>query len=243
MFRRIGGFGWRGALAAAAVLAGGLLACATARADVAGFNGGDNGTINNTVGGDPPFFDGDVLAITTDAGDEHNSVFYNTPQSVTAFCVQFTYQVSGNMDADGITFCIQNDPAGVNAVGTDPGGSALGYHGIMSSAAFALNIFAGWTRGENLFLDSDFDTANPVYNGTAPLDLHSGDPIEITLVYDGARLMVLMIDTVTGDMHCNSYDVDIPGTVGGDSAYIGFTGGTGGFTSVQQVTGFRYIEL
>jgi hypothetical protein len=42
---------------------------------------------------------------------------------------------------------------------------------------------------------------------------------------------------------CSIYDVDIPGTVGGDNAYIGFTGGTGGFTSVQQVTGFRYIEL
>jgi hypothetical protein len=242
MSRRTGGIRWRDALAAAAVLVGGMLALSTARADVSGFNGCD-WTSNNAVNGDAPFFDGDVLTLTTDVGDEHNSVFYNTPQSVTAFCVQFTYQLSGNMDADGITFCIQNDPAGVNAVGADPGGSALGYHGITSSVAFAMNIYAGWTRGENLFLDSDFDTASPVYNDTTPVDLHSGDPIQVTLAYDGTTLTVTLIDTVTGDVYYNSYDVDIPGTVGDTNAYIGFTGGTGGFTSVQQVTGFSYTEM
>lgn len=242
MSRKTGGIRWRDALAAAAVLAGGLLALATARADVSGFNGCD-WIINNAVNGDAPFFEGDVLTLTTDVANEHNSVFYNTLQSVTAFCVQFTYQLSGNMDADGITSCIQNDPAEVNAVGADPGGSALGYHGITPSVAFALNIYGGWTRGENLFVDSDFDTTNPPYNDSAPVDLHSGDPVQVTLMYDGTTLTVTLIDTVTGDMYCNSYDVDIPGTVGDASTYIGFTGGTGDFTSVQQVTGFSYTEM
>jgi hypothetical protein len=37
-----------------------------------------------------------------------------------------------------------------------------------------------------------------------------------------------------------SYAIDIPTTVGKDAAYIGFTGGTGGGTSVQDILTWTY---
>jgi hypothetical protein len=39
-----------------------------------------------------------------------------------------------------------------------------------------------------------------------------------------------------------SYDVDIPTLVGGDYAYVGFTGGTGGLTVTQDVQSWRFTS-
>src|ERR1700730_1163615 len=42
-------------------------------------------------------------------------------------------------------------------------------------------------------------------------------------------------DATTNGTFSHSWPVNIPGTVGGNTAYLGFTGGTGGSTAIQAI--------
>ena len=58
------------------------------------------------------------------------------------------------------------------------------------------------------------------------IDWFSGDVFQAALSYDGKGLSVTITDTATGASATQVYSVDIPGTVGGSMAYVGFTAGT-----------------
>jgi hypothetical protein len=149
------------------------------------------------------------------------------------FTVQFTYQASGDKAADGITFAFQND--GANAIG-DTGG-ALGYVGISGpTAAYQINLYDGAQRGSNFVTTNTSGT----YLATGNVDFNSGNPIEVTLVYDPEDQTVKesLTDTTTGDTFTRTYqNIDL-NTVLGSEAYIGFTGGDGGATSIQTASDF-----
>jgi hypothetical protein len=53
--------------------------------------------------------------------------------------------------------------------------------------------------------------------------------------YDGARLRVKLSDATTGASTQQVYAVDIPEVIGGATAYVGFTGCTGGASAVQEI--------
>ena len=263
---------WPDILVAVGVLTCGLLMVPVAQADIMGFSGGDPNlwTVNHaTIGtGDLPMFDPstDSLIITTDVGDEHNSAFYSPAdqtlpqlrQSVTGFMATFTFQVSGTMRADGAAFVWQNDPFfGPQAVGTLDGGSALGYQGIQSSAAIAFNVYSQSNplhigtghAGETDFLYNDQfgNVKNPGgnYLDTTPVELTTNGPITVTLMYDNVsqNLVETLTDTA-GNTFTQTYTgIDLPTIVGDTTAYIGFTGGTGGATAVQTFSNFMYIEM
>jgi hypothetical protein len=67
------------------------------------------------------------------------------------------------------------------------------------------------------------------------IDLHSGHPFTVTLTSDGTTLTETIQDTVTNARFTTTYDVNVAGLVGSDVGYMGFTGGTGGLTAVQDV--------
>ena len=95
---------------------------------------------------------GNTITLTVGAGNTSRSAFLNNKQDITAFHIVFFYQdVSGAGSADGVTFCIQNDPRGPTALGGGSGGSSLGYENITPSVALALNIYAPNGRGVALF--------------------------------------------------------------------------------------------
>jgi hypothetical protein len=60
------------------------------------------------------------------------------------------------------------------------------------------------------------------------------------MVYDGTTLSVTLTDTVTAASATQNYRVDIVSWVGGNVAYIGFTGGTGGLTAVQDIVNWTF---
>jgi hypothetical protein len=72
------------------------------------------------------------------------------------------------------------------------------------------------------------------------LSLHSGNPLKVTLGYNGTILSMVITDTKTNASFSNDWTIDIPATVGGNTAYVGFTGGTGGQTALQQVLSWTY---
>ena len=57
----------------------------------------------------------------------------------------------------------------------------------------------------------------------------------VQLVYNGTTLTMTITDTVTLATYTTSWPINIPSTVGSNTAYVGFTGGTGGQTSSQKI--------
>jgi len=59
--------------------------------------------------------------------------------------------------------------------------------------------------------------------------------------YDGTTLTMTITDaSVPADTFTASFPINIPGTVGGNTALVGFTGGTGGLTATQEILSWTY---
>ncbi len=179
---------------------------------------------------------GNTITLTVGAGNTSRSAFLNNPQDVTAFHIVFFYQdVSGAGSADGVTFCIQNDPRGATALGGGNGGSSLGYQNITPSVALAMNIYAGNGRGVALFQNG------AVTYGYASLLPHidiggNTNIIQVNVDYNGTVMTMTFKDTVTGGSASTNWTVNIPSVVGGSTAYVGFTGADGGVASTQTIS-------
>jgi Legume lectin domain len=73
------------------------------------------------------------------------------------------------------------------------------------------------------------------------VDLHSGDVFAVHMTYDGSTLAMTITDTTNPTQtFTTSWPIDIVGTVGGSSAYAGFTGATGGSVATQQILTWSY---
>ena len=62
------------------------------------------------------------------------------------------------------------------------------------------------------------------------------------IVYDGTNLTMTLTDTVTNGTVTEVFPVNIPSIVGSSTAYVGFTGGTGGFPATQNVLSWTFTS-
>ncbi|MDE3067949.1 MAG: hypothetical protein KGJ60_10420 [Verrucomicrobiota bacterium] len=196
-----------------------------------------------------------TLTLTTQSGGGISSYFFKIPQSVGAFDASWTYvNVSGtgvaNATADGFAFVMQNDPAGVNAIGG--GGSALGYADppITPSAELCFELYnnsdnapgMAWATGGAP--SAGVTSGGFMYNSVSPVNLLTNSPIDFNVHYDGNVLALAMTDEVTQATFSTNVVVgSIPQTVGGDTAYIGFTAACGGVTTTQVITNFSFASI
>jgi hypothetical protein len=198
-----------------------------------------NWVINDNGNIAPAITTNGLLTLTDGNGDESSSAFYAVGQYVGGFIASFTYQTTGG--ADGVTFCVQDSPAGANALGA-PGG-ALGYQGIAPSVAFEINIFASAHGGIGIRAGTNGsigDFSNIGYVSPAPVNLTSGDNIYVQLYYLAGVMQVLLSDPSAPATYVTNLPVDVPFTLGSTSAYIGFTGADGGTASIQTVSNLLY---
>jgi hypothetical protein len=181
---------------------------------------------------------GTRLQLTDGGGNEASSAFYSTPVNIQSFTTQFLFQLT-NPNADGITFTIQN--SGPNALG-NPGGG-LGSQNIGKSVALKFDLYnsAGeGTSSTGIYLNGATPTVPSTDLLSHGIQLHSGDTFKVQLSYNGTNLSLTITDTVTAATFTTAFPVNISGTVGGTTAYVGFTGGTGGATAIQQIVQWTY---
>jgi Legume lectin domain/MBG domain (YGX type) len=186
---------------------------------------------------------GTHLRLTDGKNTEASSAYYPSPVNVQSFSNDFTFQLS-SAHADGMTMVIQN--AGANALGAS--GAALGYGagaqaGIGKSLAIKFDFYNNSGEGNDstgLFVNGATPTVPSTDLKSTGLVLSNGDVMQVHATYDGTLLTVVITDTQNGKTATQSYPIDIPSTVGDNTAYIGFTAGTGGQSAVQDILTWTY---
>ncbi len=141
--------------------------------------------------------------------------------------------------ADGFTFTIQN--IGPTALGEN--GGNLGYRGISKSVAIKFDLFSNEGEGPEstgLYTDGAGPALPSIDLTGTGIDLHSGHMMHAHLSYDGNALTLTLTDLVTTAIWTQPFAIDIPTIVGGNNAYVGFTGGTGDQTAVQKILNWTF---
>jgi hypothetical protein len=225
--------------------------CAESRAEISGFNNGLGWQQNGAgyiFGGGGTSITGDQLTVTTANVSGNNSAFYKAPQSIGRFVANFTYTDAANGNngpngGNGIAFVIQNDPRGTT-VYTYGGGSTLGYGAgfnaaIAPSIAVEFNIDTSFTppAGTAIGINGSVGPFGP----TGAIALNSGDPIAVTIDYNGTTLSTYLHDTITGGNYSQSQSMNLSAI--GSQAYVGFTGGSGLDTATQLVSNFTFSTV
>jgi hypothetical protein len=199
------------------------------------FSAGNFNIAGNTT------FVGNEARITTNGTGLAGSLYYNQKVNIQSFTTNFVMRFELT-NADGGTFLIQN--ASSNALGSNGGG--LGYQGIGTSVAIRLDTYASPSSGV-------FST-DVLSNGTAFNDLGASGNLNSVLgltinttwnlsnsvTYNGTTLSYTITNTANGSNFTSNATINIPSIVGADTAWVGFTGGTGGATELQFISFWNF---
>ena len=216
------------------------LVSTTVQAQITGFGGNGTGWTLNNGSGAAASVTSDVLNIVSGYG-VGNSALYDTPQNITAFNASFVWQNTqgpngdGFSPADGMTFILENQ--GTSAVGG--GGSGLGYQGISPASGVAFNLYDGHVIGMG-YAPTTVGNGSYGYSSTGSVNFDSTDPISVNISYTGGLLGVSLEDDTTLATYSTSYSVNLPSDAGGNTAYVGFTGGSGAGESDQFISDFTF---
>lgn len=216
------------------------------------FGSGFSVTTGLTFNGSAVHSDDSRLQLTTGGASQAGSVFYNTPMNIQSFANDFSFQLS-NAQADGFTFTIQN----VRPTALGPGGGGLGYgpytaNGntnstgmITNSIAIKFDLYSNAGEGPDstgLYQNAASPTVPAIDLTPSGIDLHSGDTMSVHMTYDGTTLIMTITDAVTSKTFSQSFPINIAQVIGSNTAYIGFTGGTGGLTSSQKILTWTFVS-
>ena len=211
-----------------------------------------------TTNGDAEFTN-DVLRLTPDEGSKLGSAFFNAPfdfDSNTSFSTQFQFLIHGQRagtteGGDGLVFIIQNDPRGVNALGTD--GSGLGYGNgglfgespITNSVAIAFDTFPFQLNNQGSIELLQNGSTNPLIQSIQPLDFAIGSPLNAWIDYDGNTdlLEVFLSLTTTkpsSPLLSNTLAID---SIVGEQAFFGFSAATGARFNTHDIESWKLTTV
>ena len=129
-----------------------------------------------------------------------------------------------------------------------PAGAGLGYgysgsNAFPNSVAVKFDLYNNSGEGNDstgMYTDGATPTVPAVDMTSSGVNLHSGDVMNVTMTYNGTTLAWTVTNATTGATFSTSATVNIPSLVGGSTAYVGFTGGTGGATAIQEILSWTY---
>lgn len=193
-----------------------------------------------------------TLELTPNKANQIGSAFRTAvvPWTVTtSFHTYFTFEMAPSAaGADGISFILQNSLTGAAALGR--GGGALGYGndngtppnigGIGTSVEVEFDTFANaWDPNANhVGIMENGANETHLATGTPAFTMANGGTLHAWIDYTASTttLSVYIAQTATkpGAPIASLATLDVA-TVVGAQAFLGFTGGTGGSTNLQQV--------
>ena len=209
-----------------------------AQEPVSFFNNGTNWTVNQS-GLSSASIKSNVFHGTDGNGGEAVSAWYDYPVYIDGFTATFTYQDVGGSpgnNADGLSFNLQE--YGPAFLGSSGGNLAI--NGLSPSANWEFNLYS--PNGIGAIFHTDGGAGG--YCGTGPVNVSSGHPIQVTIVYTpGGAVQETLVDTVTSSSFVTNYNIgDLVLLLGNSLATIGFTSTDGGVSSVQTVSNFSFIS-
>jgi hypothetical protein len=214
----------------------------------AGINYGSGFTSTGLTFNGTAKLNGTRLRLTDTGANEAASAFVTTPINIQTFTTDFSFQMS-SASADGMTFAIQ----GVGATALGPSGGGLGYGpdtpggapGIAKSIAVKFDIYSNAGEGTDstgLYTNGASPTTPALDMTSSGVSLLSGDVFNVHVTYDGTTLIMTITDATNSAQNFTaSWPINIPSTVGANTAFVGFTGGTGGLTAIQEILDWTYV--
>lgn len=190
--------------------------------------------------GSVPNITNNVLVLTDGGGGEATSAFYTNAQYVGGtWNASFIYNSHGG-GADGAAFILQTtNPAAVGG-----GGGQLGYNGIAgNSLAFEINLYNGNNQTIGIAIVTNGLTGT--YQATSTnVNVAGTNDILVNLDWNAGVLTAKLTDQKTLLSYTTNYTAGpITGVLGGNVAYIGFSGADGGISSVQTVKNFQFHSV
>ncbi len=192
---------------------------------------------------------GSRLRLTNTGANEAGSAFFSTAVNVQSFTTDFSFQLTA-ANADGFTFTIHGGSTAA-ALGSSGGGLGFGPNSsqsavIPTSVAVKFDLYSNAGEGPDstgLYTNGASPTVPAVNMTSSGVNLHSGDIFQVHMSYNGTNLAMTITDISTENTFSQTFqNINIPGTVGGNAAYVGFTGGTGGLTAIQEIIGWSYVS-
>jgi hypothetical protein len=196
--------------------------------------------------------DGHVLQLTSAMSYQSGTAFGTQLIRVRDFSSMFSFRMTdpgGIMDsdnhlgADGITFTIQPVSA---SIGGD--GRGLGIGGVTPAVSIEFDTFrnddatTGDTSSSHIGVDIDGNVHSVVTVDISPF-LNDGNRWYAWVDCDGQTLSVRVNETgVRPDQPQLAYALDIQGTLGTDTAYVGFTAATGGGYQNHYIIDWTYLD-
>jgi hypothetical protein len=187
---------------------------------------------------------GTRLRLTDGGGNEARTAWTTTKVGVLSWSTSFLLQdQNAQGSADGMTFTLQNNDPGI----VGGGGGSLGYVNINHSVAIMFDLYTGGNHHSTTNLLMNGTKTGSIDMGPSGIVLGSNHPLRVDLTYDINQLALneTVTDTVTGAVFQHLYtNVNIPNIIGAQTAYAGFTGATGGETSVQDILSWtgRFLD-
>jgi Legume lectin domain/PEP-CTERM motif len=208
--------------------------------------------------------DGTVLRLTPAAFGQSGAAYSTSPFTLGAgdtFSTQFQFRFTNaggsvGSPADGITFVLAASPTGL---GTAGGG--MGYQGVPNSVAIEFNTYNNGSFDGNSSNHVAIDTNGVLTNlaltnvygiqtcvfatpNTIPGCMSNGDLWTANIGYNGSNLNVSLLDPAEGLAFnaITNYPINIASFLGTNSAFVGFTGGTGGGFENQDVVNWQFAN-
>ena len=176
------------------------------------------------------------LCLTPNAQGLAGSSFFQEVVPVGRFETSFQFSLNGG---DGITFTLQNG----SAAALGDAGLGLGYQGIGSSVAVKFDLFnnefQAFFQSTGLYANGEAPTGGSSDSSGGPVSFTNAGIVTVNMTYNGKKLNVRMSD-LNGERSRQVYDIDIPDTIGSDTALVGFTGATGVASGDQCIVSWTY---
>jgi hypothetical protein len=219
-----------------------LAAAVTAQAQQINHPAGFTGQTDLTLTNNASVTGTGRIQLTPAVNNNLGSVFTTVKVPINQFSTVFDFHILGTAGgmADGMGFCIQN----ISNTTVGAGGGGMGFSGMAAPSMFI-----------KFDCYNNVSTTKLTTNGGAPddtastdlralgIDWHTQHDFRCTMTYNGTAISMTLQDLTTMATNTQTFTIDLVTLMGAGTAFVGFTGATGGLNANQELLNWVYSSL